>query len=982
MMSTRLPDPSRDAAARLPFVGRERELRQLRDYLDRALDGRGSVALVSGEAGIGKSTLIANLARDAERGGVIVLTGRCYDLTTSRPYGPWLEIFSGLRREREHTSMPDELWSPDPSRGMGSQEEFFATASAFITDTAERQPLLLLLEDIHWADSASLGLLRYVARHISDRRVLLATTYRHDELSRGHPLDELIPHLVRESAAVRVELRRLSVDDVRELARAHYALPNAVCDELAGYLHRRSDGNPFFTVELLRELERDRVLVAGTDGWRLGALEDRPVPLLVRQIIEARLQRLDSPSRRLLENAAVIGQEVPIDLWQAVSGASDDQLIRASEQAIASHLIVESLDGGSLRFTHALVRETLYRSQVVLSRRIQHRAVAEALASQPDPVPEVVAHHFEQASDSRAVEWLVRAGERAHALYATRDAVEYLSRANEMATRHGRECPLGALRVRALAYETLGEFDLARDDHTTIVERARAAGDRQAEWQALLDLGMLWAERDYEQTGRYLRDALDLARGIGDRRTIAISLNRTANWRTNTGQPETAIRLHRDALAMFEELGDREGIADTLDLLGITSFIAGDFPEAAHYLEQSVAAYREIGDRARLSSSLVALAIEGGDLDVSYDVMVAASRNPGDWLQLAEEGLAIAREIGWKAGESFALEMLSGLAAGRGDVGRALRLAEEALAIAQRIGHQQWAAAAAIMLGRLFTELLDPARAVEHLERGETLASATGSHFWSTFATASHALAYTAAGETVRAAELLDTIDDAEKSGRSMAQRMVQFALIEQSLAAGDAMAALEICDRLLEQGQSSAIIKGVPVLLKLRADALARLGRLELAEHAYDDARRAAKLLGLTLVLWRVDTARGRLYETQGQANESRDAFAAAMHEATAVAGTLDDSELRERFLARVRTQIPQAAAEPASPTNAAGLSGRELEVLRLVARGLTDAAVAERLSISPRTVARHLQSVYNKLGVSSRTAAAAFAFEHGLLG
>jgi tetratricopeptide (TPR) repeat protein len=756
---------------------------------------------------------------------VIVLTGRCYDLTTSMPYGPWLEIFAAARCEREHTSLPDELRSPDPARGMGSQEEFFATTSAFITGAAGRQPLLLLLEDIHWADSASLGLLRYVARHISDRRVLLAATYRHDELSRGHPLGELIPRLVRESAAARVELRRLSRDDVREMVGAHYALPDAMCDELAGYLHRRSDGNPFFTLELLRELERDGVLVAGTDGWRLGALEDRPVPLLVRQIIEARLQRLDSSSRRLLEIAAVIGPEVPIDLWQAVSDASDDQLIRATEQAIASHLIVESLEGGSLRFTHALVRETLYRSQVVLSRRIQHRAVAEALASQTDHAPEMVAHHFEQASDSRAADWLIQAGERAHALYATRDAVDYLSRAHEMATRHGRKYPLGALRVRALAYETLGEFDLAREDHTTIIERARAAGDRQAEWQALLDLGMLWAERDYEQTGRYCRDALELARRIGDRRTIAISLNRMANWRTNTGQPDTAIRLHRDALAMFEDLGDQEGIADTLDLLGITSFIAGDFPEATGYLEQSVTAYREIGDRARLASSLVALAIEGGDVDVSYDVMVAASRDPDDWPRLAEEGLAIAREIGWKAGESFALEMLSGLVAGRGDLGRALRLAEEAFALALRIGHQQWAAAAAIMLGRLYTELLDPARAFGYLERGETLAAATGSHFWSTFATASHALAYAAAGDPVRATELLDAIDDSEKSGRSMTQRMVQFALIEQSLAAGNPMAALEICDRLLEQGQSSAIIKGVPVLLKLRAGALARIG-------------------------------------------------------------------------------------------------------------------------------------------------------------
>src|SRR5690606_16612852 len=186
----------------------------------------------------------------------------------------------------------------------------------------------------------------------------------------------------------------------------------------------------------------------------------------------------------------------------------------------------------------------------------------------------------------RAIDWLIRAGEGALLVYAARDAVAALTQALEIATRAGQDLPLAAYRTRAAAHAMLGEFDRARHDYETVLERSHVAGDQRGEWQALLDLGLLWSEREYERTGAHYRAALDLARATGDRLMIAYSLNRVANWHVNLDEADIALPLHREALAIFEECGDRRGIADTLDHLGLASCLNCDFASSMAYYER------------------------------------------------------------------------------------------------------------------------------------------------------------------------------------------------------------------------------------------------------------------------------------------------------------------------------------------------------------------------------------------------------------
>jgi len=261
-----------------PLVGRDRELASLRAHLDAALVGHGSLVLIGGEAGIGKTALAeATLAEAADR-GALVLAGRCYDLSETPPYGPWAEALGRAPRGDELSALPTALLPPEQEGTvLTSQDAIFRSALAYLAALTAGQPLALLLDDLHWADPASLDLLRLLARQLVGRPLLLLATYRADELTRRHPLARLLPLLVREARAQRLDLRPLDEVGLRALV-AHYALPSGDEDRLIGHLAGRAEGNPFYTAELLRALDEEGVLRRGPRGWALGDPESAGFP--------------------------------------------------------------------------------------------------------------------------------------------------------------------------------------------------------------------------------------------------------------------------------------------------------------------------------------------------------------------------------------------------------------------------------------------------------------------------------------------------------------------------------------------------------------------------------------------------------------------------------------------------------------------------------------------------------------------------------
>lgn len=951
----------------------------LDESLRAVLEGQGCLVLINGEAGIGKTTLVRWLVEKARHHEVQVVEGVCYDLSLAPPYGPWLEAFADIDRDANQTGLWNPLTSGSDANVSHSHPDLFEHMRAFLMSLSRSRPLVLAIEDLQWADPASLELLRYLARGVSSIPLMIVVTYRTDQLESSRPLFPLLPHLIREAEPERISLGPFSDDDVRAFVRQSVRLELSEEDRLIAYLQSRAEGNPFYISELLRSMTFERVLRFDLDRWTLGDLDQTPIPALVRQVIEGRLARLDDDALYMLEVASVIGQIVPVDLWRFVSDRDVQALSRTLEQAIGAYLMSQLVSSNNVGFTHALVRETIYQRQIVTARRMMHRRIAEALISWRGLRTGAVAFHLEQAGDPRAVDWLIRTGERSLALHAPHDAVVAVNRAQEVASRSSRELPLTAICARASAYTKIGSFDQARRDYETILERSRVIGDERLEWQTLLDLGMLWSERDYERTGVYYQAALDRATATGDEPMIAYSLNRVANWHVNLDEADVALSAHRKALSIFGTCAEADGLADTLDLLGLASFASCDFESSVTYYERAVSRFRVLKDPQRLSSSLASIPLNGGSLDC--DVALPVYRESAFWTEAGREALSLAREIGWISGEAYALIVLSMNAGVRGELGRALRDVQEGLSISERIGHRQWMIFGRSVLGRLWLELFDHRRAVIELEQALTAARVSGSRFWATNVAAVLAQVRTAAGDLDHAAAVLDWVVKPARPLVTIGQRQCWLARAELTLAQGDALHALGIIDKLIETAPNTSTERGVPQLLKARGDALVHLLRYDEAETAYLSARDKAAFFRFRPLLWRVDAARGALYRSVGRTDDAIAAFQRARAIISELGATIDDESIRETFLTRSTEFVPSEHLDDGRQTGVRGLSARELEVLRHIVEGKTDREIGDALCISPRTVMRHVTSILNKLDVSSRTAAATVAIRRNIV-
>ncbi len=956
-----------------PLVGRDRELAALREALDAALAGRGSLVLIGGEAGIGKTALAEALLAEAEARGGLALVGRCYDLSETSPYDPWVEA---LARTPHSNGLPAP---PDLGVGAGALDRagHFEAVREYL---AAHSPLVLLLEDLHWADPASLDLLRTLARQIGALALLLLVTYRADEVRPRRPLYPLLPLLVREARAARLTLRPLDLTGVAALVAARYPLAEDDAVRLVAYLDRRAEGNPFFVGELLHTLEESGLLKPlGPDAasWALGDLAGARLPSLVRQVIDGRAARLGEGVRGLLAVAAAIGQEFDPGPWAAVGGVGEEALLLVAEAAMEARLLEAAGDGGRLRFAHALVREALYEAVPTARRPALHRRIAEALAAAPQPDPDVVAYHFQQSGDARAYDWLLRAAARARTRCAPGSAVDHAARALALAQRHGLAPSPAPYRERGLAYETLGEYALAQADQEAALALAQAAGQRRAAWQALLDLGQLWAGRDYARTGDYYRRALDLARAMGEPTILAHTLNAVGNWHVNVDQPFVGQGYQREALALFRERGDRRGIAATADQLGMALFLGGDLRGAAAQGRAAAALFRQLEDRQALATTLAWLCECGGWYGGEASVPglpLAEARRCG------EEAVGLARAIRWRAGEAFGLLMLAVSCGQRGEYGAALALLERGRALAEDVAHGEWLTEAHFRLGALHRDLFAAAPARAYLERALALAHDLNSPCLVRLVSGTLALACIEQGDRARARAVLDAAAlGPEEPPHTAGQRHCRLARGELALAEGDPALALRIAAGLAASDAHAAAGRVAPHVWRLRARALAALERRDEALVDLLAARDAAGEHGARALLWRLHADIADIARAAGRHVEAATAAAAARALIHDLAGTVPEGDLREGFLCGALALVPPGTTDPAG-AYPAGLTAREVEVLRLVARGLTDAAVAKQLFLSPRTISTYLRSIYGKLAVSSRTAAARLAAEYGL--
>lgn len=705
---TRLERPDQ-----LPLAGRRAELAELLGWLESAARGHGGLVLLYGEAGVGKSRLLRELAANAQWRGVRTAWGRCYELAAPPAYQPLVEVLrahlpaltdaplSPLWR-RELARLLPELAAgpplPPPARQGEAGHLLEAIARAFAA-LAVAGPLLLLLEDAQWMDAASLEALRYLLPRLAEMPLLVVVSVRGEELA-GQPATVLAAmertHLTR-----RLDLGRLDAEATAELIQRALDLPRPA-PRFSARLYAETEGNPFFLVETLLALIQEGTLVRDeAGGWSTpwdGSTADYaelPLPAGVAQSIAHRLARLPPAALELLQLAAVIGRNVDFRLWLAAGGCPEGELLAVGDELCARGLFLaaagKSATSGhpfpaaaDYAFAHDLIRRMAYRRLPAPRRRAYHRRVAEALQRLAPDQPAILAYHWTQAEVwDQATGAHRRAGDQARAVYAHAAAAAHYTQALEAMDRlpgpPDLEERYSLLLARETAYDLLGDRPAQQQDLLSLQALAAALGgkDRQTE-VALRRAAYANATGDYPGAIAAARESIGLAHPLGDRGREALACLHWGKALWYQGAWEEARAHLRRTLDLARNARLPSIVADGHLHLGQVLLDQGNYAEAGEQFARASDLYREAGDARGHGAALENL----GRL----------RRLQGDYRGAQayfEQALGIFGQVGDRQGECRAWQCLGSVAINRGDHDEAESCLERALRIADEIGDRE-----------------------------------------------------------------------------------------------------------------------------------------------------------------------------------------------------------------------------------------------------------------------------------------------------
>jgi hypothetical protein len=490
------------------FVGREQIMASMRQTLNEAISGQIRLLLLTGEAGSGKTRVCAQLATYAGLRGVRVLTGQCYEGQGAPAFWPWLQIVREYCKDLSaqqlielmgpsaadiaqvvpevHAKLPD-LPPPPALEPDKARFRFFDSVATFLRSASRRQPLMLTLDDLHWADPASLLLLEFLGRELAGSPVLLLGTYRDVEVDRQHPLTRTLGQLVHLGMGRRISLEGLSPADIAQYVEMTSGVEPS--DALVTAAHRQTGGNALFLTEVVR------LLVSEGRLRDLGQESNIyiPIPLSVREVIHRRVNGLSPECYRLLTTASVIGRNFNLAVLEELQQVPEDELLDLLEQA-ASTRVIQEVEGqpGEYSFSHALIRDTLYEQLSATRRSRLHHRIAQAIertyAGALDLHLSALAYHFSQApfpeNAGQAIEYSLRAAERATSQLAYEESASLYQRAVDAAANQpGQELFRCELMV------ALGEAQL----RASLPDRSRATLEQAAELAQKAGSGTLLA---------------------------------------------------------------------------------------------------------------------------------------------------------------------------------------------------------------------------------------------------------------------------------------------------------------------------------------------------------------------------------------------------------------------------------------------------------------------------------------------------------
>jgi DNA-binding CsgD family transcriptional regulator/tetratricopeptide (TPR) repeat protein len=1017
------PDMARRLSSPI-FVGRSKELRALLSTADAAASGMPSLALVGGEAGVGKSRLVAEIAARLREQDWLVLEGGSVSLgDDGLPFGPIVEALRALVRDigpgeiaaaagpslpelailvPELSGAADTLTAPT-GQAEWLQVHIFEGILRLLGRLGERAPVLLVVEDLHWSDRSTRDLLAFLARTARTERLMIVGTFRTDELHRRHPLTMWLAETERRPRVERMDIARFERDDLAALLAAIAGTP--ADPSLVDSIARRSDGNAFFAEEL----------IAARGGGSGDGL-----PETLRGVLTVRLSATSEAASQLVEVAAVAGRQVDHDLLAGVCGLSEVDLQAALHEAVDAQLLVVDMDRTIERyqFRHALVQEAAYDRLLPSERRGLHAAYAQAIASRPTDRGGLeasrlveLAHHWMAAHDPiRALAAAIAAGDASGAVYAFGDAARQYERAIEL-------------------WDAVPADDRPTDrDVGDLYEAASAAATMVGDAARAVSL----ARRAVE-----IVDATAVPDGDRERRAMAREGLGVASWLA--GDTATSIRMLEEAVELLDGMPPSTGQARVLAGLAANLMLAGRSADSAPIAERAIECARTIGDQGIESRALNVLGVD-----------VATLGNIADGIDLLRRSLEIASPDDGPTIIKTAYTNLGTVLEMGGFVEEALEVSLAGAASMQRFGNEiGFLIFLEVNAAAMLIELARYPEAAELLGRNvaRALPGISTIHL---HVTRAHLMVRT--GDLVEARRHL-AIARAEASSIADAQFVIDLHTFEAEVALwdGDPAAAVTIAGNGFARlvGMDDAIILGqlaIPAMhaaadLAERARAARRLAAVEEAVGAARDIveryRAAADRIAEPDELasheigWRMELCEAELARAAGTDDPARwDAVRPALTsrpapflesyvlwrsaEALASRGEIQEagSRLREAHAIATRIGAPfllvgiaglgrrlrvaftipdslpggvtaadaEGTATSPEPVDPFGLTAREREVLALVAEGYTNRRIADTLFISESTAGVHVSHILGKLGVETRTEAATVAVRLGL--
>ncbi len=981
-------------------MGRNVELAALEAALARSREGFGSVMLVAGEAGIGKSRLISEVAGHAERHGMTVAVGECLRLGEGElPYAPVLGALRSLARQVDDAELQAVLASgreelaefiPDGSRtsdrvvgptvGARSQLRLFEHLTALLTSAARVRPLVIVVEDFHWADRSTRDFLSFLVRAARREPIALLISYRSDELQRHHPFRPFVLELERSDRASRVELGPFTYAELREQVTAILEQPPP--PSLVDRLLERSEGNPLFAEELLAS----------------SPAANEPLASSLRDILLARVEAQSSAVRDVLRIAAVAGRTVDHALLAAVADLSEDDLNVALRDAVEAYLLVSESSIAGYSFRHALVREAIYSDLLAGERRSLHLRLARAIGEQSgfvaadSAVAAELAHHWYAAGElAAALPASVAAGVAAEELYASSEAWLHYERALEMwdaVDPAPSELPferLEVLRRAADAALRIGEEDRA----IALAQEVLARTDERAE--------PVQAALAHERLGRYLwmaghdqdalpayRRAVELLPEAPPSQERALVLAAEGQVLMLCNRPEESSARCAEALGIARTVGAEAVEAHVLNTMCGNLSTVGDFDRAVTVAREALVIARRLGlveEMQRSYTNGSDALDEGGHIEES--------------ISMAREGISSAREVG---AERQWGDYLRGEVAGRlMHIGRWTEAEELLDEVVERSPTGVTAGIVYRYLGLLWAEQGKFDAAARALDQAESqMRRSVGSMALAPPAAARITLELWA-GRPKAAAQLasdcLDRVKDRESvfftapvydlGARACADLAARAPGNEQERKqqAARAEQLRGRLDRVI--GELTGVV--APLVRASRAGLAAEQSRIGHAGDAslWAEAARQWQAYGNR---YHAAYAQWRGAEALLGASSDRAGAVELVQAAHAAASELGARPLREELeaLAR-RARIDLGAHEQLDTARDAQLqrlelTPREIEVLALLGDGLTNREIGGELFITDKTASVHVSRILSKLAVPNRAAAAAAAQRLGV--